>query len=127
MAELSRRDFLRWSAAATGVAGLPLGLLHSQSIRPTAQRCLVINLVGGPTSHGQPIRFLGEPLVSPSPFHDPRYGQHAFGRLLAQAQQALEHDVPFVTVNLATTLCDQVSWDCHADGFCLNSTLEDYR
>lgn len=235
MSDLSRRDFLRWGAAAAGVAGLPLGKLGAHSIRPTAQRCLVVNLVGGPsqhetwdpkpdapsevrgpfgsiatavpgvrfselfpriasqarklavirslhhdaapihetgmqllqtgrlartapefpawfawtshltgqrhlllpgpiestgvpTSHGQSFAFLGEPAsLSRAALRDERYGKHRFGTLLSQARHALEHDVPFVTVNLATALSDQVSWDCHADGFCLNSTLEDYR
>src|SRR5947199_73706 len=49
------------------------------------------------------------------------------GRPLAQARWALECGTPFVSVNLATALCDGITWDCHADGFCLNSTLEDYR
>ena len=80
-----------------------------------------------------PLEWLGvspaHPPRMPSPRIPPesRYGEHPFGRLLSEARQHLEHGASSVTVNLFTALYDRVTWDCHADGYCLNSTLEDYR
>ena len=55
------------------------------------------------------------------------YGYHPLGRACYQARRLIEMETPHVVVNMFTTLYDKVTWDCHADGYCLNSTLEDYR
>ncbi len=47
-ATVSRRDFLRMGALSTGLAGLPLSTLGAGASR-RAERCVVINLVGGPS------------------------------------------------------------------------------
>ena len=80
-----------------------------------------------------PLEWLGvstaqaPPAPSPRILPEFRYGPHPFGRLLSEARQHLERGASSVTVNLFTALYDRVTWDCHADGYCLNSTLEDYR
>jgi Protein of unknown function (DUF1501)/TAT (twin-arginine translocation) pathway signal sequence len=38
-----------------------------------------------------------------------------------------ESDITFTTVNMFSSVFDTCTWDCHADGGSLNSTLADYR
>jgi hypothetical protein len=56
-----------------------------------------------------------------------RYGQHLLGRSCCAARRLIEHGMQFVTVNMFSTVFDQVTWDCHADGGSLASSLHDYR
>jgi len=56
-----------------------------------------------------------------------RYGAHTFGQSCLLARRLVEAGVRFVTVNMFDTVYDTVTWDCHADGASLASTLEDYR
>jgi uncharacterized protein (DUF1501 family) len=39
----------------------------------------------------------------------------------------IEHGVRLTTVNMFDTVFDNITWDCHADGGALATTLEDYR
>jgi hypothetical protein len=56
-----------------------------------------------------------------------RYGSNVFGRSCLMARQLVERGVRFVTINMFHTVFDQVTWDCHADGSRLDSSLDDYR
>jgi uncharacterized protein (DUF1501 family) len=56
-----------------------------------------------------------------------RYGGHTFGRSCLLARRLVEHGVRLVTVNMFDTVFNQVTWDCHADGGALPTTLDDYR
>lgn len=56
-----------------------------------------------------------------------RYGDSAFGRSCLLARQLVEHGVRCVTVNMFETVFNHVTWDCHADGGALATTLDDYR
>jgi hypothetical protein len=56
-----------------------------------------------------------------------RYGMHTFGQSCLLARRLVEAGVRLVTVNMFETVYDTVTWDCHADGGSLGSTLEDYR
>jgi uncharacterized protein (DUF1501 family) len=56
-----------------------------------------------------------------------RYGRNTFGQSCLQARRLVEHGVRFVTVNMFDTVFGKVTWDCHADGGILGSTLADYR
>ncbi|MCS7015183.1 MAG: DUF1501 domain-containing protein [Gemmatales bacterium] len=56
-----------------------------------------------------------------------RYGEHTFGQSCLLARRLVEAGVRLVTVNMFETVYDTVTWDCHADGASLGSTLEDYR
>lgn len=56
-----------------------------------------------------------------------RYGIHTFGQSCLLARRLVETGVRLVTVNMFETVYDTVTWDCHADGGSLGSTLEDYR
>jgi uncharacterized protein (DUF1501 family) len=56
-----------------------------------------------------------------------RYGRNTFGQSCLLARRLVERGVRFVTVNMADTVFDRLSWDCHADGGALNVTLDDYR
>jgi uncharacterized protein (DUF1501 family) len=56
-----------------------------------------------------------------------RYGRSTFGQSCLLARRLVEHGVRLVTVNMFDTVYDQVTWDCHAAGGGLASTLEDYR
>ncbi len=55
------------------------------------------------------------------------YGYYTFGQSCLLARRLIEHGVRLVTVNMFDTVFDSVSWDCHADGSILPTTLHDYR
>ncbi len=82
-----------------------------------------IESTGVPVSHGQ-LGLVSQPA---SALSQERYGYHPLGRACHQARTLVETGTPLVAVNMFTALYDRVTWDCHADGYCLNSTLEDYR
>src|SRR5262249_6374700 len=56
-----------------------------------------------------------------------RYGRNTFGQSCLLARRLVQHGVRLVTVNMFDTVFGQVTWDCHANGGDLNSTLDDYR
>lgn len=56
-----------------------------------------------------------------------RYGSFDLGRSCLQARRLVEAGVRCVTVNMFDTVFDKPTWDCHADGGSLASTLDDYR
>ena len=55
-----------------------------------------------------------------------RYGRTAFGDNCLRAARLVERGTRFVTVNMFPTVYDTVSWDCHAAGGSLATTLNDY-
>jgi uncharacterized protein (DUF1501 family) len=56
-----------------------------------------------------------------------RYGRNTFGQSCLLARRLVEHGVRLVTVNMFDTVFNEVTWDCHADGGALATTLDDYR
>src|SRR5438445_1402050 len=56
-----------------------------------------------------------------------RYGDNTFGQSCLLARRLAEHGVRLVTVNMFDTVFNQVTWDCHADGGSLATTLDDYK
>jgi uncharacterized protein (DUF1501 family) len=56
-----------------------------------------------------------------------RYGQNTFGQSVLLARRLVEHGVRLVTVNMFDTVFNQITWDCHADGGALATTLADYK
>jgi hypothetical protein len=56
-----------------------------------------------------------------------RYGRNTFGQSCLLARRLVERGVRMVTVNMFDTVFDNLSWDCHADGGSLATTLGDYR
>lgn len=56
-----------------------------------------------------------------------RYGRHAFGQSCLLARRLVERGVRLATVNMFDTVFGRVTWDCHADGASLPTTLADYR
>lgn len=56
-----------------------------------------------------------------------RYGRNTFGQSCLLARRLVEHGVRLATVNMFETVFDAVTWDCHADGGTLATTLDDYR
>lgn len=55
------------------------------------------------------------------------YGKNAFGISCRIARRLVEHGTRFVTVNMFDTVFNKITWDCHADGGSLATTLSDYR
>jgi hypothetical protein len=93
-----------------------------------------IGFTGVNVGHGQTAGELGpghEPVtVSRAIERDPlrdRYGATAFGDDCLRAARLIEAGSRFVTVNMFRTVYDAVTWDCHAAGGSLRSTLADYR
>ncbi len=56
-----------------------------------------------------------------------RYGRHTFGQSCLLARRLIEHGVRLATVNMFDTVFNNITWDCHADGGALATTLDDYR
>jgi uncharacterized protein (DUF1501 family) len=56
-----------------------------------------------------------------------RYGMNTFGQSCLLARRLVEHGVWLATVNMFDTVFNEVTWDCHADGGSLATTLDDYR
>ncbi|HJZ94483.1 MAG TPA: DUF1501 domain-containing protein [Gemmataceae bacterium] len=66
-----------------------------------------------------PVAVEGDPMRT-------RYGGSEFGDNCLRAARLVEHGARFVTVNMFTTVYDTITWDCHAAGGSLRSTLADY-
>jgi hypothetical protein len=56
-----------------------------------------------------------------------RYGMNPFGQNCLLARRLIQHGVRFVTVNMFDTVFGRTTWDCHANGGDLSTTLDDYR
>jgi uncharacterized protein (DUF1501 family) len=56
-----------------------------------------------------------------------RYGMNTFGQSCLLARRLVEAGVRLVTVNMFDTVFNELTWDCHADGGALASSLDDYR
>ncbi len=56
-----------------------------------------------------------------------RYGRNTFGQSCLLARRLIENGVRLATVNMFDTVYNAVTWDCHADGEALATTLDDYR
>jgi uncharacterized protein (DUF1501 family) len=56
-----------------------------------------------------------------------RYGRNTFGQSCLLARRLVESGVRLVTVNMFASVFDNITWDCHADGGSLATTLDDYR
>ncbi len=56
-----------------------------------------------------------------------RYGRNTFGQSCLLARRLVEHGVRFVTVNMFDTVFNEITWDCHADGGSLPTSLNDYK
>jgi uncharacterized protein (DUF1501 family) len=66
-------------------------------------------------------------LVSENERTRTRYGMNTFGQSCLLARRLVEQGVRLVTVNMFDTVFNQITWDCHADGGSLPTTLDDYR
>ena len=55
-----------------------------------------------------------------------RYGRNTFGQSCLLARRLVEHGVRLATVNMFDCVFNAVTWDCHADGGNLATTLDDY-
>jgi uncharacterized protein (DUF1501 family) len=56
-----------------------------------------------------------------------RYGRNSFGQSCLLARRLIEQGVRLATVNMFDTVFNAITWDCHADGGALATTLDDYR
>jgi len=56
-----------------------------------------------------------------------RYGMNTFGQSCLAARRLIERGTRLVTVNMFDTVFNAITWDCHADGGSLPTTLHDYR
>jgi uncharacterized protein (DUF1501 family) len=52
---------------------------------------------------------------------------NTFGQACLLARRLVEHGVRLVTVNMFDTVFNEVTWDCHADGGALATSLDDYK
>jgi hypothetical protein len=97
-----------------------------------------IGNTGVSISHGQSAGYLGaryQPeviTIDPSDLtpEEPGcrgYGDSTFGRSCLLARKLVEGGVRLVTVNMFESVFDNITWDCHADGGSLATTLDDYR
>ncbi|MCI0463730.1 MAG: DUF1501 domain-containing protein [Gemmataceae bacterium] len=56
-----------------------------------------------------------------------RYGRNTFGQSCLLARRLVEQGVRLVTVNMFDSVFNEVTWDCHADGGSLATSLADYQ
>jgi uncharacterized protein (DUF1501 family) len=56
-----------------------------------------------------------------------RYGRNTFGQSCLLARRLIEAGVRLATVNMFDCVFNEITWDCHADGGALPTTLDDYR
>jgi uncharacterized protein (DUF1501 family) len=56
-----------------------------------------------------------------------RYGMNTFGQSCLAARRLIERGTRLATVNMFDTVFNTITWDCHADGGSLPTTLDDYR
>jgi hypothetical protein len=56
-----------------------------------------------------------------------RYGLNTFGQSCLLARRLVQYGVGLVTVNMFDTVFGRTTWDCHANGGDLSTTLEDYQ
>lgn len=56
-----------------------------------------------------------------------RYGKNPFGENCLAARRLVESGVDFVTVNMFDSVFGKTTWDCHANGGDLATTLDDYK
>jgi uncharacterized protein (DUF1501 family) len=56
-----------------------------------------------------------------------RYGKNTFGQSCLLARRLVENGVRLATVNMFDCVFNETTWDCHADGGALATTLDDYR
>jgi Protein of unknown function (DUF1501) len=88
-----------------------------------------MSFTGAALGHGQGAGFLGqlhEPVSLRADTHD-KYGPTSFSQSCLLARRLVERGVRMVTVNMFDTIFNTVTWDCHADGGMLNSSLDDHR
>ena len=109
---------------------------HRSGVSPFVVLPSLIGNTGINISHGQGAGTLGtahEPAVQSLYAHElpprdrDRYGKTSFGDACARAVQLVERGTQCVVVNMFETVYDRITWDCHADGHSLTSTLNDYR
>lgn len=92
----------------------------------------LIEDTGVSVSHGQSAAYLGRSHSPTILGHSSDHGDHSrfgttpFGRSLLQARRLVERGVRCVTVNMFTTVFNNITWDCHADGGSLAASLTDY-
>lgn len=93
-----------------------------------------IGFTGVSVDHGQSAGSLGMPYEAQQPtlhVHDDpareRFGRTPFGDDCLRAARLVEQGTRWVTVNMFTEVYDALSWDCHAAGGSLKTTLGDYR
>jgi hypothetical protein len=55
------------------------------------------------------------------------YGSSTFGQSCLLARRLIEQGARLVTVNMFDTVYNRITWDCHAHGGVLGTTLDDYR
>ena len=55
-----------------------------------------------------------------------RYGWNTFGQSCLLARRLVESGVRLVTINMFDTVFNRITWDCHANGGDLNTSLADY-
>jgi uncharacterized protein (DUF1501 family) len=55
-----------------------------------------------------------------------RYGWNTFGQSCLVARRLVESGVRLVTINMFDTVFNRITWDCHANGGDLNTSLADY-
>lgn len=113
------------------------GRRNPDAVSPFVVLPAAIGNTGVNVSHGQCAGWLGEaasPVIFPIPnFLSKKtaiqegYGNHEFGRSCLTARRLVETGVRFVTVNMFDSVFDRMTWDCHADGNGLATTLDDYR
>jgi hypothetical protein len=109
------------------------GIRISQHFPLMAQRADRYAIIRSVFHNEAPIHETGQDLLTACgrtreiPVRTLMSGLNSFGQNCLLARHLVEQGVRLVTVNMFDALFNQVTWDCHANGSDLNSTLDDYR
>jgi uncharacterized protein (DUF1501 family) len=118
-------DYLRPAESAPTWIVLPALLGDSGTRIGNGQGSGFLRKTHGPVIPAREI-FVGHLEAEPTSVRA-RYGWNTFGQCCLLARRLVQQGVRVVTVNMFDIVFGKVTWDCHANGSDLNSTLDDYR
>ncbi|GIW78884.1 MAG: hypothetical protein KatS3mg105_0691 [Gemmatales bacterium] len=108
------------------IANTGVSVSHGQSAGWLGRKYDPVFLAPEGSQRDKRLHSLANPITANDKDLD-RYGRNRFGRCVLQARRLVEKGVRFVTVNMFDSVFDRLTWDCHADGGALGTTLQDYK
>jgi hypothetical protein len=112
----STGNLRRWVITPTPLGNTGVAIGHGQSAGRLGGQHAAVEVSAHPSSVRPPF---------PPEFR--KHGASLFGLSCCCLPRLVERGCRFVTVNMFDTVFNETTWDCHADGGALATTLEDYK